>query len=192
MCLTSRAVHLEMAYGLDIDSFMKVFYKMIDRRGLPEEIKQNFVGTNKELCEMTTKLVKDSKLKSLVTSKGIKWTFSPPYAPYFGGVFETMIRAAKRAVMAILCNADVTDEELMTAFIGAKALINSRPLTYQSANPEDGIPLTPNHLMHGQIGGRFAPEVSDEVAYNPKKRWRRVQELIRHFWHHWLHEWIPV
>jgi len=33
-----------------------------------------------------------------------------------------------------LTNAEVTDEELMTAFCGAEALINSRPLTYQSAN----------------------------------------------------------
>ena len=22
-------------------------------------------------------------------------------------------------------------------------------------------------------------------------RWRRVQELVRHFWHRWLREWIP-
>ena len=29
------------------------------------------------------------------------------------------------------------------------------------------------------------------VAYNPKKHWCRVQELIRHFWHRWLREWIP-
>ena len=76
----------------------------------------------------------------------------------------------------------------MTAFTGAEALVNSRPLTYQSADPEDDIPLTPNHLLHGQIGGRFAPEVAEELAYNPKKCWRRVQELIRHFWHQWLRE----
>ena len=40
-----------------------------------------------------------------------------------------MIKAAKRAVYAILGDADVTDEELMTAFTGAKALMNSRLLT---------------------------------------------------------------
>jgi len=69
-----------------------------------------------------------------MTNKGIKWNFNPPYAPHFGGVFETMIKAAKRAIMAILSKADVTDKELMT---GAEALINSRPLTYQSAYPND-------------------------------------------------------
>ena len=29
------------------------------------------------------------------------------------------------------------------------------------------------------------------VAFDPKRRWRRVQELVRHFWHRWLREWIP-
>ena len=102
-CLTSRAVHLEIAYGLDVDSFMRAFSRMVDRRGLPEEIISdngtNFVGANKELLEVTGKLLKDTNLKSLVTGKGIKWKFNPPYAPHFGGVFETMIKAAKRAVI---------------------------------------------------------------------------------------------
>ena len=86
-------------------------------------------------------------------------------------------------VSAILNNADVKDEELMTAFCGAEALINSRPLTYQSANVQDNVPITPNHFLHGQMGGQFAPEVVDEVAYDIKRRWRRVKELVRHFWH---------
>ena len=37
-CLTSRAVHLEMAYGLDVDSFMNAFYRMANRRGSPQEM----------------------------------------------------------------------------------------------------------------------------------------------------------
>ena len=80
----------------------------------------------------------------------------------------------------------------MTAFTGAEALLNSRPLTYQSANPEDDMPLTPNHFLFGQDGGQFAPESVDETTFNPKKRWRRVQELVRHFWHRWIREWLPA
>ena len=86
-----------------------------------------------------------------------------------------MIRAAKRAIYGILQNADINDEELLTAFTGAEALINSRPLTYQSANPHDDIPLTPNHFLHGQVGGNFAPDSVDEGEFNVKKRWRRIQ-----------------
>ena len=85
----------------------------------------------------------------------------------------------------------MTDEELTTALTGAEALLNSRPLTYQSANPEDDIPLTPNHFLIGQIGGEFASESLDETNYSLKKRWRRDQELVGHFWHRWLRRWIP-
>ena len=70
-------------------------------------------------------------------------------------------------------------------------MLNSRPLTYQSVNPEDTTPLTPNHFLQGQMGGNFAPEVDQKTCYNLKKRWRRIQELKRHFWHRWMTECIP-
>ena len=168
---------------------------MSNRQGLPEEMLsdngKNFVGANEELRDLAKQMIKDSKLNESLINQGVKWTLNPPYAPHFGGVFETMIKAAKRAILAILGNADVNDEELMTAFTEAESLVNSRPLTYQSANPEDDTPLTPNHFLQGQMGGKFAPEVDEEIGYNPKKRWRRVQELTRHFWRRWMNEWIP-
>ena len=178
-CLASRAVHLEVAYGLDIDSFLRAFYRMCNRRGVPEQLISdngtNFVGANQELRELRTQMLQNGKLEECLTCQKVKWTFNPPSAPHFGGVFETMIIAAKRAILAILANADINDKELMTAFTGADALINSRPLTYQSANPEDNVLLTPNHFLHGQIGGQFAPEAVEEVGNNPKKRWRRIK-----------------
>ena len=70
-----------------------------------------------------------------------------------GGVHETTIKVAKRAVQAIFGNADITDEESASAFAGAEALLNARPLTYQSANANGDLPLTRNNLMIGQTAG---------------------------------------
>ena len=74
----------------------------------------------------------------------------------------------------------------MTTFTAAESLLNSRPLTYQSANPNDILLLAPNHFLHGQAGGIFAPETVDTTPYSLKKRWCRLQELVHHFWKRWL------
>ena len=193
-CLVSRAVHLEIAYGMDTDSFLNAFYRTVNRRGLPNEVLSdngtNFVGGNSELKDLINSLDKD-KINTSTANKGIKWHFNAPLGPHLGGVFESMIKAAKRAVTGILGNADVTDEELHTAFTGAESLLNLRPLTYQSADIKDDVPLTPNHFLFGQVGGKFAPESVDTEDYHPKRRWRRVQELVRHFWKRWMQEWLP-
>ena len=180
-CLGTRAVHLEIAFGLDTDCFLNSFYRMASRRGLLEEVYSDngtsFKGADNELKLLVSQIDED-KITESAANKGVKWHFYPPLAPHFAGMHEAMIKSAKRAISAILVNADIYDEELMTAIIGAEGLINSRPLTYQSANPVDDVPLTPNHFLHGQIGGKFAPTSVDSTQFNLRKRWRWIQELV--------------
>ena len=193
-CLETRAVHLEMAYSLSTDAFLNAFYRMTARRGMPEVLVSdngtNFVGAHNELKDLVNALDAE-KIQNQTSNHGVKWQFNPPYAPHFNGVHEIMAKAAKRAMWKILSNADITDEELLSAIVGAEGLINSRPLTYQSANHTDVLPLTPNHFPHGQVGGQFAPESVDKTSFHPRQRWRRVQELVRHFWGRWMEEWLP-
>ena len=96
-----------MAYGLDTDSFLKAFCRMVNRRGLPEEMlsdnRTNFVGANEELRELVKQMTKDSKVNESLVKQGVKWTFNPPIRTSFGGVFETMIKAAKRAIIITKC-----------------------------------------------------------------------------------------
>ena len=40
--------------------------------------------------------------------------------------------------------------------------------------------LTPNHFLIGQMGGDFVPGSVDSEPFNPRKCWRRLQELTRH------------
>ena len=102
-----------------------------------------------------------------------------------------MIKAAKRAISAILQDADVTDEELQTCFTGVESLLNSRPLTTISDDPNDEPVLTPNHFIIGQMGGDIVPDSVDMTEFNPRQRWRRIQELIRRVWQRWLREYLP-
>ena len=108
---------MELAFGLDTDACLNVFYCMVNRRGLAHEVVLdnggNFVGAEKELCELAKNLDED-KIQRSVANKGISWHFNPPLAPHFGGVHKIMIKATKRAVFATLGSADVNDQELMT------------------------------------------------------------------------------
>ena len=63
-----------MAYGLDTASFLNAFYRMVNRRGLPEEMLSdngtNFIGANKELQELL-KLLDTTKIEVLWQTGGL-------------------------------------------------------------------------------------------------------------------------
>ena len=69
-----------------------------------------------------------------------------------------------------------------------ESLLNSRPIIYASSDYNDLYPLTPNNFMHGQAGGKFAVEATQEENYNPHKRWHRIQQLISQVWRCWRKE----
>ena len=60
----------------------------------------NFVGAVNKLKELVVGLDKD-KLQRVGGQGNIKWKFNPPAAPHFGGVFEAMVKAAKKPCMCI-------------------------------------------------------------------------------------------
>ena len=66
-CLATRAVHLEVAYGLDTDSFLRALCRMCNRRGCPKEILSdngtNFVGVKHELYQLRDKVLRDKRFE---------------------------------------------------------------------------------------------------------------------------------
>lgn len=137
-----------MATSLDTGSFMNAFTRMTARRGWPKimvsDNGSNFVAADREIRELVAELDQE-QIRRTTANKGVEWYWNPPAAPHFSGVFEALIKAAKRAISAILQDADVTDEELQTCFTGVESLLNSRPLTTISDDPNDEPVLTPNH-----------------------------------------------
>ena len=122
-CMNTREVHLEIAYGLDTDSFLNAFYRMTSRRGFPAQVISdngtNFVGAVRELRQLVNAL-DETKIQELTVKRGVVWRFNPPSAPHFNGLHEILITAAQRAMFHVMNRADLTDEELMTAIVGAE------------------------------------------------------------------------
>ena len=80
---------------------------------------------------------------------GVDWRFNVPRAPWWGGVFERLVRSTKRCLRKILGQAKFSHDELFTALVEIEMVLNSRPLTYVSADDLDE-PLTPSHLLVGR------------------------------------------
>ena len=81
----------------------------------------------------------------------------PPLGSHFGGVFESLIKVAKKTLKAIVGNAGLNDAKLQPAFKEIEGLTNARPLMYEGPVPRDEPVLTPNHFLVGQLGGKLPP-----------------------------------
>ena len=151
-----------MATSLETDAFLNGLTRMVARRGWPKlmlsDNGSNYVGAAREIKELVDSMDQD-KIQRLTSKQGIEWLFNPPEALHFGGVFERMIKSAKREIYAILKEADVNDE-LQTVFTGAQSLLISGPLITVSGDVNDEPALTPDHFLIGQMGGELAPRYS--------------------------------
>ena len=96
-------------------------------------------------------------------------------------MLESLVKVAKKTLRTVFGIA--TDDDLQT-----EALVNSRSLTYEGADPRDEPVLTRNHFLVGQLGGQLAPQFTDDIAFNPRNRWRLIQNLVKLFWKRWREE----
>ena len=193
-CLSTRAVHLEMVSSLEANSFLLAFSRMTARRGRPLDVTSdngtNFIRAERELASLFQSADQD-KITDAMTRTGIRWHWNPPHSPHHGGVFEALIKSAKRAIRATIGNAMLTDEELQTALTEVESLLNARPLTYTSSDCRDDSPLTPSHFIIGQLGGPLAPELPSEEVMCPRRRWRHIQKVVSQTWQRFLREMLP-
>ena len=194
-CLASRAVHLEVLETMETDSFINALRRFLARRGPVKLIwcdnGSNFVGAERVLREALSGLDQDAIVGTLAKQQ-IEWRFTPPHASHFGGAWERLIRSARRAMKGI-CEQQVfaSDETLTTLMCEVEAVINSRPLTRVTDDPDDLRPLTPSMLLtlKGSIGMITKTCAEDLYA---RKRWKQVQYLTDLFWRRWTREYLPT
>jgi hypothetical protein len=84
------------------------------------------------------------------------------------------------------------DEEFGTLMCEVEAILNNRPLTPVSDNPEDLEALTPNHLLLLNAGVTFPPGLFCKSDACSKKRWKQVQYLADLFWTRWRREYLTL
>ena len=194
-CCIVRAVHLDLVPDLTTEAFLRCLKRFIARRGLPSRMLSDNGRTFEAAATQIKAIVSHPEVKSYLAGIGVQWTFNLPKAPWWGGVFERMVKAMKRCLRKSLGRARLTLDELTTALVEVEAVLNSRPLTYVSTDDFE-VPLTPSHLL---VGRRLL-DLPDHLCEEPEefettpdlltKRARHLEQTVTHFWRRWRKEYL--
>ena len=133
-------------------------------------------------------------IKAYCAHKGLEFSFIPPRAPHFGGLWEAAVKSAKTLLLKNMAEANLTYEELQTILTEVEAILNSRPIAPQSDDPNDGSALTPAHLLIGSSllsapeESLYKADASSQLRY--LDRWQKVTFLKQQFWDLWHRDYI--
>ena len=194
-CLAIRAIHIEALESLETDSFIQALQRFICRRGQVRIIRcdngTNFTGAARELTDSVARF-NQNQINEFLRQKAIQWLFNPPAASHMGGVWERQIRTVRKVLATLMKEQLVNDESLNTLFCLVESIINGRPLTTVSDDPNDLTPLTPNHMLLLQPRDEGSPGVFDQKDSFCRRRWRQIQYLADVFWRRWQHEYLST
>lgn len=189
-CLTTRAVHLEVAGSLSTDSAIMALRRFIARRNCPSELHSDN-GTNLRGADVELKKAALAAMEEEASVRFIQWRYIPPSAPFMGGAWERLVRSVKNALQVTLHERAPKEEVLATLLVEAEHTINSRPLTHVSTSADDEEALTPNHFLLGEPSRVPLPGAFTEDDKAGRKDWRKSQRLADMFWARWVREYLP-
>lgn len=195
VCLSIKAVHMEVVDDLTTESFLAAYKRFVSRRGKPENTYSDngktFVGANKQLKELEDLFAEEnSNLMQYMTNNNTKWHFIPPRAPHFGGLWEAAVKSAKTHLKKMVANANLRHDEFCTLVVQIESILNSRPLTTMSSDAKDANPLTPYHFL---IGSHLKPILEpslEPLKINTLSRWQYIEKIKQGFWKRWYSEYL--
>ena len=192
VCMTTKAVHIELVTSLTTESFIMTLKRFISRRGNPTIIYSdnatNFQGSNNQLIDIYN-FFQNSKnhvqILDYLSTNEIQWKFIPPRSPHWGGLWEAAIKSTKYHIKRIIGNLSYTFEEFYTILTQIEAILNSRPLCPLTNDPSDFDYLTPGHFLIGKSLTIYPDKNISEIPENRLKFWQQCTKIQQVFWKRW-------
>ena len=129
-CATSRAVHLELTRSQTAEEFQRKLNAFITRRTRPEKIVSDNAATFKATATWIERIRKSEKLQNYLAQQEITWQFNLSKSPWWGGMYERLIKEVKKTAYKTLGNTHLTFQQLEVVIMDIEKHLNNRPLTY--------------------------------------------------------------
>lgn len=199
ICLSTKAVHLELVSNLSTDAFISALKRFIGRRGkcgsIASDNATNFVGAKRELKDLKKLFFSQGHtemVNKFCQDEDIQWRFIPPRSPHFGGLWEASIKKAKHLLVKMMRQESLNFEDFNTIIIQIESILNSRPLTPLSSDPNDMQALTPAHFLIGRhMSSIPEPDLTD-IKATRLSRWQHLNRLHQSFWNRWCKEYLST
>ncbi|XP_011858442.1 PREDICTED: uncharacterized protein LOC105555996 [Vollenhovia emeryi] len=196
ICMVTKAVHIELVEDLTTEAFLAALKRFIARRGKVKNMYsdngRNFVGADRILQQALEDMTFNSTVQEFATKEQISWHFIPPRSPHYGGLWEAAVRSMKLLLKRTLGEACLTVGEMTTVLTQVEAILNSRPLTPLSEDPNDMKAITPGHFLIGENLQAYPEEDLQKVPENRLSRWQHVEQLKQQLWSRWQQEYLTT
>ena len=197
VCFATKAVHLEVVSDLSSDAFIAALRRFISRRGvcthLYSDNATNFTGANrifKELQNLLRSEDHQGRVADFLASRSVQWHFIPPRSPHFGGIWEAAVKSFKHHFRRVASTVTFTYEDFYTLATEIEAILNSRPLTPISSDPNDLSVITPGHFLIGDPLTSLPEPNHNNLPSNRLSTWQHIIKMKQHFWKRWHQEYL--
>ena len=133
-CAACRAVHLELIKTQEACEFQRKLNAFIARRGRPRLMISDNAATFKATAKWTKLFRKSEKLQDFLATQDIHWRFNLAKSPWWGGIYERLIREIKKTLHKTLGKSHLFFEGLESVVLNVESNMNNRPLTYVECN----------------------------------------------------------
>lgn len=195
--MSTKAIHIEIVSDLSTPCFLNALKRFISRRGKSKCIfsdnGRNFIGAKNVLDDLGRFLERketQQEVQEFACNQSIEWKFIPPYSPHMGGIWESSIKSAKNLFKAVVNQTSLTFEELTTVFAQVEAILNSRPLSAMSSDPQDFVALTPGHFLIGTSLLALPEEDVTSSSSTRLDRYNLLTQIQQNFWKRWSREYL--
>ncbi|XP_055680362.1 uncharacterized protein LOC129788386 [Lutzomyia longipalpis] len=185
VCMSTKAVHLEVVTNLSTEAFIAAFRRFAARKTTPSHVYSdgatNFQGAARELITLLDQEHAQREIIEATRAEGTTWHFIPARSPHFGGLWEACVKSVKYHLARVLQHSNFTFEELNTILCQIEAILNNRPISRMSDDPNENDFLTPRHLL-GNLQARCPPD--PDLTQLPENRldlWQLCQQRAQLF-----------
>ena len=167
-CATSRAVHLEVTKSHTEEEFQRKLNSFIAKKTRPCLIISENASVFKATASWIKKIRKSERLPDHLAREDIRWQFNLSRSPWWGGMYEQVIKDLKKTLYKTLCRTTLSFKQLETVMVDIERQMNNRPLTYLESEIEE------------------IEEDRDEVS----KLHKQLKEAKQYAWKRWKREYI--